>query len=538
MEAFTAWCSAQGIETRNVEARQTDYAGTGLFLTQDEEVSTPYFVRIPANRLITTDFLLLHPDACAAIDGLVGDDTEQQQQSLAERLDGPHNKLAFRLFLAWLLQHQEKRKNGNNDALPPTIVELGPYIDVLPSLAWMKAHHVLFLDPTNEENSDQLAICRLLEGTSLATSLRAKQMHLEAEWAHLCSIAAAKHEENDKNNKNDASCAWFRNIALDNWLYADALYWSRAVDLDMQGGAADGTSKPRLALIPYFDFANHAPSPTIRWQLNDQGDLLFVRAADTPLLQKDTELCLSYGAKSNQELLFAHGFCLEKNETHSKSVFSARPFLNMDMDDAEAAAKQIWLKQHTDFQARLELHDFDDDSDEKRPRDRALTADGWTRQSIAAMLLIVLQEDDGLRWQWPQNTDNGDKTTKNEQNEADVALFLGDTRLTSLDQLFDLVYADDLAPVFQLRVLVMLMDVLTYHFELIRENDDVQDNFDDDHAHSALVSAIAIYRNEEKTRLAVALRSMIALRDELMQMPIVNDYLLAAAAPEDDDQQE
>lgn len=64
------------------------------------------------------------------------------------------------------------------------------------------------------------------------------------------------------------------------------------------------------ALVPLGDMPNHAPAPNLHWR--PEATLGMVMTAARPIAAGEP-LSISYGAKSNSELLADYGFCLEDN---------------------------------------------------------------------------------------------------------------------------------------------------------------------------------------------------------------------------------
>ncbi|ORX55683.1 SET domain-containing protein [Hesseltinella vesiculosa] len=486
-------------------AKQTDYAGTGLYLTDTLKDQDDWLVRIPQALLLTAPCVVdQDPTLAETLDDLL----EPKDKSLHDRLlYERQQKMALRVFLARQLciAHSE------------TTSKWQPYIDVLPSLDWMKRNHVLFLD-TDTAGTQELSPFVVLEGTSVGTSIRAKQHLLQREWERLQATKAP----------------WVQQLTLEGWVYADALFWSRVVDLDRAG---TGT---RLAMIPFFDFANHSLLPTIRWQLDaDNGDLVLVPTQPTSHYQPQQELCLSYGDKPNQELLFVHGFCLAHNPNPDVSTFSLQPMLNPNDGDPETQCKRRWLADLPDFQPRLTLEDLP--TDPGQDNDALLTI-GWSRASIAMMYLVVMDREDGLRFLpggpdgKTQQTSSGDDLSNamgrlstaddnddtSQEDQPSIVAYLQDTRLTSLDDVYEAVNLLDHALVIQLRAAMMLLDATSYHLRTMAAYDDLLDQRP---VLTGLAKSMLIYRQEEKLRLEQAVQALHRLSEEWMSDPVVLAYL-------------
>jgi len=88
-------------------------------------------------------------------------------------------------------------------------------------------------------------------------------------------------------------------------LYAEMLAWSRAV-----GVPSNHPSGCTFALIPLLDMCNHSFTPNARWEFNDDSYSLVA----TKDIGTGEEICISYGDKSNEELMYLYGFCTPDNQ--------------------------------------------------------------------------------------------------------------------------------------------------------------------------------------------------------------------------------
>lgn len=137
-----------------------------------------------------------------------------------------------------------------------------------------------------------------LRGTTLHAATRVKQEQLPKVWARLQPIA---HDLLRKAGETaDATYSDF--------VWAFSIFWSRAQNLPTSGVLADEVTE---ALVPGLDFCNHAAGPTCRWEL--QGDQVVLVAPRRWQPAPGTELAITYGDKSNEELLFHYGFVEDAN---------------------------------------------------------------------------------------------------------------------------------------------------------------------------------------------------------------------------------
>ncbi|XP_074567670.1 uncharacterized protein LOC141824307 [Curcuma longa] len=89
---------------------------------------------------------------------------------------------------------------------------------------------------------------------------------------------------------------------------------------------ADETSKNKGAetvwvegLIPGIDFCNHGLKAGATWEVDSTGDVtgipasMYLTLADQQSFEDGKEICISYGNKGNEELLYLYGFVLDNN---------------------------------------------------------------------------------------------------------------------------------------------------------------------------------------------------------------------------------
>lgn len=130
-------------------------------------------------------------------------------------------------------------------------------------------------------------------------------------------------------------------FTYENWVWAFTILFSRAIRLQsLQGGEA-------LALVPYADFINHSPFSSAYIDARESGSWLFKDGEQEIILYADRgyrkmeQVYISYGPKSNAELLLLYGFALEKNPYNSVDVtVSIRPkvykmITDPDMEQAD-----------------------------------------------------------------------------------------------------------------------------------------------------------------------------------------------------------
>ncbi len=81
-----------------------------------------------------------------------------------------------------------------------------------------------------------------------------------------------------------------------------------------------------LALVPYADLINHSPYSQAYLDAREKGDWLFKTGTEEVVLYADRsyrkmeQIYISYGPKSNSDLLLLYGFALERNPYNSVDV--------------------------------------------------------------------------------------------------------------------------------------------------------------------------------------------------------------------------
>ncbi|CAO0794098.1 unnamed protein product [Mucor circinelloides] len=439
MENFVTWAKSQGI-TSTATIEKTPHAGYGLFATKDS-CSNP--IHIPFKALLSAQKAFQVETFATALKTLYDtDDLEQVSHT--------HEKQVLCLFLIYCHFFDNAS-------------EWKPYMDILPSVDFFRQNHLLFN-------------LHYLQGTSLENSTRAKLNKLRRELETI----------------NQADSNWLSKIDIDMYKWADCVFWSRVVGIDSAFAENDAAQRSNMVMIPYFDFANHsATAPNMRWQPTSDGGIDLVTYPD--MVKEGDELLLSYGSKPNQELLFLHGFCVENNPNPSCFTLPVGPFLDPGVDPLNMP-KIRWLQQ-SGVKPTLTLS--------KSSKDADLLDIGWSHESIQLMYLVVMDEDNGVRFSLDA--------------EENVELYLSDQKMTTLDTLEQKTNDMDLLPVIQLRVIMLLIDALQYQYSMNTEHAMLDD--------TPIGKQAFIYRNEEKCLLESALQTLTKLSDKLMQNPTVVRYL-------------
>jgi hypothetical protein len=214
------------------------------------------------------------------------------------------------------------RKTLGTDILPPSINEylaiacqlihekyvMGeksfykPYVDVLPE--------VNEVNPTFTWSDDDLAF---LDGSPVIAATQSMQMKLKNEFNLLLA---------DEGKLCDQHPDIFprEHFTFDNWEWAFTNLFSRAIRLrNMKQGET-------LAMVPYADLINHSPYSGAYLDAREVGDWLFKTGEEEVILYADRgyrkmeQIYISYGPKSNADLLLLYGFALERNPFNSVDV--------------------------------------------------------------------------------------------------------------------------------------------------------------------------------------------------------------------------
>jgi len=177
-----------------------------------------------------------------------------------------------------------------------------PYIDVLPETEEV--------NPTFTWSDDDLAF---LNGSPVIAATKSLQMKLRREYDSLLG-------------GEDGLCNRFpdrfpkEHYTYENWIWAFTMLFSRAIRLR---SLAEGET---LAMVPYADLINHSPFSQAYIDAQEGGDWLFSSGEEEVILYADRgyrrmeQIYISYGQKSNAELLLLYGFAVERNPYNSVDV--------------------------------------------------------------------------------------------------------------------------------------------------------------------------------------------------------------------------
>lgn len=176
------------------------------------------------------------------------------------------------------------------------------YMDVLPE--------VEEVNPTFTWPDEDLAF---LEGSPVIAATKSLQMKLQREYDTLLGDEGgliAKYPDRFP----------VEHFTYENWAWAFTMLFSRAIRLrNLKQGES-------LALVPYADLINHSPFSQAYIDARESGDWIFKSGEEEVILYADRgyrrmeQIYISYGPKSNAELLLLYGFAAERNPYNSVDV--------------------------------------------------------------------------------------------------------------------------------------------------------------------------------------------------------------------------
>ncbi|RUS14670.1 hypothetical protein BC937DRAFT_93492 [Endogone sp. FLAS-F59071] len=499
LDTFRSWLVENNSTIDKLTIDSVPNAGYGLFTSTEpillEGPSAPLAL-IPPTLLISAPRILQYAQ-----------DHEPQLLRCLEllRREGVDTttKLTERMTILIFLVY-ERHHRATTD--PPSFWK--PYIDILPGPTSLSTVPILY--PPKLFN--------LISDTRIHDSVLAKRAKLkrELDWITPHAIAAG----------------WEQEIDIDAWTWADTVFWSRVVGVGSQFVQEEEqrqkAEQPDYYLVPFVDFANHSPDPTIRWHLREDGsgvELLPVISltSSSPALPANTELRISYGVKPNQELLFLHGFCVPNNPILPTLVIPAVPFF--DAAEAFDRRKIAWLRRRgSSMILTLNPPVRDQDVD---------WSAGFTPESILIMLLVVLSQDP-----------KGHMVLIKDDDDEPQLLLAGTTIDidTPLPAIMDAVCGLPNYDVVRLHVVTLLLDALQWFWmRLTGTGEEGEENVsfearvagllgdaEEEELVRRVVDDLRIYRQEEEEMIGEAIRRLEKTSEELMKSEVVKAYLEAA----------
>ncbi|KAF4168982.1 hypothetical protein CNMCM6936_000393 [Aspergillus lentulus] len=269
----------------------------------------------------------------------------------------------------------------------------------------------------------------LLGGTSLQTAVDAKLGSLEKEFEHIRQATedipwCQEHWWDEDTGK----------FTFDDWKYVDAVYRSRVVDLPRSGHA----------IVPCVDMANHACEDSVKARYDEDGAgnaVLQLRTGKK--LRMGDEVTISYGdEKPASEMVFSYGF-VENERTDAKQIFLD---LEIPEDDPLKMAKAVFCKEVPGVRITS-----------------ATTGSeaGKTTWDSPFVWWACVNEEDGLNFDVQQTTDGGKELRATWKGED----------MGTPSRLKDLLAADPLWAIFQLRAVVLILERLETQLVILRETE-------------------------------------------------------------------
>jgi histone-lysine N-methyltransferase SETD3 len=178
------------------------------------------------------------------------------------------------------------------------------------------------VNPTFTWSDDDLAF---LQGSPVISATKSLKAKLKREYDDLL-FGIRDESIVGKGFGHAGLCNMYPNLfpkehyTYQNWKWAFTMLFSRAIRLrNMKAGET-------LALVPYADLINHSPYSSSYLDARETGDWLFKTGGEEVILYADRgykrmeQIYISYGQKSNADLLLLYGFALERNPFNSVDV--------------------------------------------------------------------------------------------------------------------------------------------------------------------------------------------------------------------------
>eukprot|EP00439_Symbiodinium_sp_Y106_P051294 s4326_g6.t2 len=179
-------------------------------------------------------------------------------------------------------------------------------------------------------------------------------------------------------------------FTYDNYVWAYAILFSRAVRLDFPDGQDE---EDTVALVPYIDLINHNPNSESRIRGVSEGANVpgitsterYVVVRSDRYYNKYEQIYITYGRKSNAQLLMLYGFSMERNTQDSVTIAAGQlmetsPFADVKkrvLDEMEVPPEGVFPLYRDRFTNEMMMYlrmaiiqpedlDLDDDADPKQ----------------------------------------------------------------------------------------------------------------------------------------------------------------------------
>jgi len=199
------------------------------------------------------------------------------------------------------------------------------YVGVLPEIDEV--------NPTFTWSDEDL---KFLEGSPVIAATRSLQMKLAREYEALLGGPTGLIAKFPERFPAEV-------FSRENWTWAFTMLFSRAIRLrNLRQGET-------LAMVPYADLINHSPFSQAYIDARESGDWLFKTGDEEVILYADRsyrrmeQVYISYGPKSNADLLLLYGFAVERN-----------PFNSVDVTVAIAPRTESFVKEIADTDAPVD----------------------------------------------------------------------------------------------------------------------------------------------------------------------------------------
>jgi hypothetical protein len=275
-------------------------------------------------------------------------------------------------------------------------------------------------------------------------------------------------------------------VTFDDWLWADGIVWSRAISIR---SASSCVVPFDLHLVPIVDFCNHSNKPNVRWEVEDDGPAsydILLSTYDQVSLSPQTPLHLSYGSKSNTDLLFSHGFVLPDNQF---DTFDFHVSSLLDRSDPLLPQRVLLLKQLNAGMILLSAQHLPSDATKDIDPENILGI--FPVEQQAPLLVPSLDEEDLEKF--------------------------GCTA-SSASAIVDILKKSNRWEILQLRVIVLMDALLRGEYEKLEE-------WKTDDLPAVRLATIKLYRTELLKLLQVSLSYVETAIKVLSQTDVVQQYL-------------